>query len=213
MIRATVVALPVAVLLACLGTASGATSIFYTDNGNFQAASHSEGGVVITGSGPLSVTSHFGLGVVGGDFSDEVDPAGDGPDEYLHFTAEGASLFHYFALPASGAGSWGLGNLDGGLIDSFTIEGFDAQGTSVGTFNYAGSGVKIWEDEFVSRLGAGPLDAVRLTASGDRYWLGAIAIPEPHGLGLLCAAAVAVTARRRRAEVVAGDASRMGVPA
>ena len=61
MVRATFLALPTAVFLSCLRIASGAvTSIHYTDNGNFQSASHAEGGVVVTGSGMLNVSNHLG---------------------------------------------------------------------------------------------------------------------------------------------------------
>lgn len=184
--------------LLCSLAPAHAAAITYTDGGAFQAASYSEGGVLLTSSGTLRINqTTLGVGVLGGGSDRFVDPAGTGPDEYLVFEAEGDTLFSTLALNFAQ-----FSNTDGGSIDSYIIEGFDTAGAGVAVYDYRGNAGFVSED-LVARLGAGPLDKVRVTAAGDSYEVYAIQVtlvpvPEPGTLGLLAAAGLALARRQRR---------------
>jgi hypothetical protein len=145
------------------GVAS-ADTVNWSDDGTFTTASWSEGGVLVTGSADLNFLNLNGIGVVGG-FDSVVDSG-----EWLEFEAEGPVAF---SLATFSGGS--ITNVDGGSIDSFLLEGFDSSGASVGSFDYEGSGLSILFDDFVGRLGQGPVNKFRLTATGDTYRIGGLA--------------------------------------
>ena len=169
--------------------ASGAT-VNWFDDGTFQTNLYEEAGVRVTGSGLMSF-DFSGVGVVGGVADNTVDPG-----EYLEFEAIGPNVF------ASAEFNSGFtGGLDGGDFDSFTIEGFLTDGTSVGTFDYQGLGLAFFiDDDWVARLGAGPLNKIRLAATGDRYRISAMDftfVPAPGAAALLGLGALGALRRRR----------------
>ena len=87
---APVLVTAVSALLLTVLTATNAHAAFvsFSDDGTFQAASVTEGGVTVTGSSTVNVLNFNGLGVVGGVLNDRVD---DG--EFLDFVADGKNEF------------------------------------------------------------------------------------------------------------------------
>jgi hypothetical protein len=191
--------LSLALALLLIGVASApALAVSYANDGPAQKASHSEGGILVTGSGLLNFSGGI-LAVAGGLSDTTVDHV-----EYLSFTAEGPNLFSGFSIVGGGKG-----NTNGGEMDSFEIEGFNAAGASVGVFNYQGSGLFFapFFDDHVARLGAGPLKTIRVKAAGDVYWIeGAggsfVPIPEPSATATLLLAAVLSARRYRNRQVL-----------
>lgn len=170
-----------------------ATIIKFSDLGTFTSSSVSVGGLTVTGSKDVYVWNLNGLGVVGGILDNIVDEG-----EYLDFVADGPNEISYFDIFGT------LVNVDGGAIDSFTVEGFDSLGTSLGASSLKGLDPN---SDLISQLGFTSVDRLRITSSPDRYRISAVdvsfvssAVPEPTiltllGLGL---AGLAATRRRKR---------------
>ena len=162
-----------------------AVQVRFNDPPQGVLASHSQGGVLVTSSGMLDIAGGT-VGVYGGVGNNGVDPAGLAPDEWLQFTAEGDGPFASFKFVSGGMSNFS------GFLDEYTLEGFDDAGVRVGMFDYHNSGVDrhniLFFDDFVARIGVGPLKSIRVTASGDEYELQIIDVtfvPEPHLAGLL----------------------------
>lgn len=178
--------------------AAHAATVSYTDNGDFIARSLSESGVTVVGYWDLQVRQGVGISVVGGGGDDNwVDPNWD-RNEYVDFVADGPSLLGSFRFSGM------LLDLDGGGWGSYTFEGFDSFGNSVGTYNANGLELQeMFTSDFVSLLGSGPVDRLRMSSAGDafRVWsitVDLVEVPEPSTLALLGAAVIGATAMRRR---------------
>ena len=169
------------------------TIIDFRDNGNFQAASISEGGVLVTGSNLLNVSggSFGGIGVVGDDdnFVDDL--------ESLIFEAEGGVRFTSFRVETFLNNSFGNDE-----VDDFRVEGFDSSGNSLGVFDSFGA-ANIGDLEYVSTLGVSEVHRFEVASVGDSYIasrirVGFTAVPEPTSAILLLAGGIGLAVSRRR---------------
>lgn len=164
-------------------------TIAFTDDGTFTAPFYDESDVRVSGSGTLNLLELNGIGVVGGVSDNAVDTG-----EFLDVEITNGLLFESFIFTSSI-----VGNLDGGDIDSFFIEGFRADGTSIGTFDFFDSGEGFISNEYVSLLGGEPVERFRVASRGDLFRLSSLTIttvPAPGAAAL--ASSVLVLARRRR---------------
>lgn len=185
-VAACLVALPVA----GLGFAADALTVSFTDDGTFSAPSVTEGIVTVTGSADVNVLNFNGLGVVGGVSDDSVDI--------------GESLTFTFSVPVTDVS---LGRLGAATGDQFTLDGFDANG---GTLGPADTAVDVGFTIDVSgTLGNVPLTSFTIATIGGTFArfssvtfteapvTGAVPLPLPALLLLSGLAGLALGARRR----------------
>lgn len=114
----------------------------YHDQGTIEANPYSQSGVLATGSNTLHLLDFNGLGVVGG-----IDSAVE-TGESVRFEIEGGLIAESFTYRVASAH-----NGDGdALVGETLVEGFDDQGTSLGTVLATGAGLMSVTDLFGGEL-------------------------------------------------------------
>lgn len=171
-------------------------TISFADDGNFQAATYSEGGVTVSGSNTLNFTDSLlfaGVSVIGGN-DDFVDGA-----EHLLFFADDNTQFAEFSIAAS--------RFDGnnGLFDGYEVEAFDTTGTSLGSFSdFQDGGIDLDRTDFVSLLGLTEAKSFQISAAGDAFKVGSLTfsvVPEPNAVTILLAFGASLALGRKRKNV------------